>query len=115
MGERAWVINCFVMSMELKSPNVSFKLDRISDLEEEDVMLIGMCLATISLNAVSNTHSSSLKYWSYIHQRISPTPTIFEMKAPLSASSKPSCSRMIRSAWPTSSFSFAEIASIISS
>ena len=65
MGERAWVINCFVMSMELKSPNFSFKLDRISDLEEEDVTLMGMCWATISLKAISSTHSSSLKYWSY--------------------------------------------------
>lgn len=74
MGERAWVMNCFVMSMELKSPNVSFKLDRISDLEEEDVTLMGMCLTTISLKAISSTHSSSLKYWSYIHQRISLTP-----------------------------------------
>ena len=73
MGESAWVINCFVMSTELKSPNVSFKLDRISDLDEEDVTLIGMCLTTISLNAMSNTHSSSLKYWSYT---ISASPSL---------------------------------------
>ena len=121
IGDSDVVTSCLIASIDPPSGHMRFSAVLMSllrltpsaspHLDDDGLMGMPMLFAMMSLNAISSVFSSSWKYASYAspHALVA---TMFCASALFSDSCSVGSSRVMRSAWPISFFSFVRIAEI---